>query len=102
MNGRELKGSDEIFRLFDGTAGKAVVLKVGKDPRSSRSAISMALRLMVRGGASRDLAGNPAGINVRYSSDGPDLSGFGRSMSSRTVASNLFRKPSECATDSLS
>ena len=32
VNGRELKGSDEIFRLFDGTAGKAVVLKVGKDP----------------------------------------------------------------------
>ena len=32
VNGRELKGSDEIFRLFDGTAGKAVVLKVSKDP----------------------------------------------------------------------
>jgi hypothetical protein len=50
VNGRELKGSDEIFRLFDRTAGQAVVLKLGKDSRSSRSAISMALKLMVRGG----------------------------------------------------
>lgn len=32
VNGRELKGSDEVFEFFDGTAGKAVVLKVGKDP----------------------------------------------------------------------
>jgi len=32
VNGRELKGSDEIFELFEATAGKAVVLRVGKDP----------------------------------------------------------------------
>jgi tricorn protease len=32
VNGRELKGSDEIFELFQGTAGKAVTLKVGPDP----------------------------------------------------------------------
>jgi len=32
VNGRELKASDEIFELFEGTAEKAVILKVGKDP----------------------------------------------------------------------
>jgi tricorn protease len=32
VNGRELKGSDEIFELFQGTAGKQVLLKVGADP----------------------------------------------------------------------
>jgi tricorn protease len=32
VNGRELKGSDEIFELFVGTAGKQVTLKVGPDP----------------------------------------------------------------------
>ncbi len=32
VNGRELKGSDEIFQLFEGTGGKQVLLKVGKDP----------------------------------------------------------------------
>jgi tricorn protease len=31
VNGRELKGSDEIFSLFQETAGKAVILKVGPD-----------------------------------------------------------------------
>ena len=29
VNGRELRGSDEIYSFFDGTAGKQVVLKVG-------------------------------------------------------------------------
>ncbi len=32
VNGRELKGSDEIFELFQGTAGKSVTLKVSSDP----------------------------------------------------------------------
>jgi tricorn protease len=32
VNGRELRGSDEIFELFQGTAGKTVTLKVGPDP----------------------------------------------------------------------
>ena len=32
VNGREVKASDEIFQFFEGTGGKAVVLKVGKDP----------------------------------------------------------------------
>lgn len=32
VNGRELKGADEIFELFQGTAGKQVLLKVGPDP----------------------------------------------------------------------
>ena len=32
VNGKELKGTDEIFQFFEGTGGKAVVLKVGKDP----------------------------------------------------------------------
>ncbi len=32
VNGRELKGSDEIFELFQATAGKSVTLKVGPDP----------------------------------------------------------------------
>ena len=31
VNGRELKGSDEIFELFQGTAGKTVSLKVSAD-----------------------------------------------------------------------
>ncbi|HZU21893.1 MAG TPA: PDZ domain-containing protein, partial [Terriglobales bacterium] len=31
VNGRELKGSHEIFELFDGTAGKQTVLKVSSD-----------------------------------------------------------------------
>lgn len=32
VNGRELKGSEEIFALFEGTAGKTVTLKVAADP----------------------------------------------------------------------
>jgi tricorn protease len=32
VNGRELRGSDEIFSFFQETAGKQVVLKVGPDP----------------------------------------------------------------------
>jgi tricorn protease len=32
VNGRELRGSDEIFSFFEETAGKQVVLKVGSDP----------------------------------------------------------------------
>ena len=32
VNGRELKGNDEIFELFEGTAGKQVTLKIGPDP----------------------------------------------------------------------
>ena len=29
VNGRELRGTDEIFELFEGTADKSTVLKVG-------------------------------------------------------------------------
>ena len=32
VNGRELKDTDEIFELFQATAGKTVTLKVGADP----------------------------------------------------------------------
>ena len=32
VNGRELKGTDEIFELFAGTAGKSTVLRVGPSP----------------------------------------------------------------------
>lgn len=44
----------------------------------------------------------PLCIGEAYPSEGPDRSGFGRPMSFRTVVSNFFRKPSECATDSRS
>jgi tricorn protease len=37
VNGRELKGTDEIFELFQGTAGKTVILKVGPDPSSKNA-----------------------------------------------------------------
>jgi tricorn protease len=38
VNGRELRGEDEVYRLFEGTAGKQVVLKVGPsaDGKGSR------------------------------------------------------------------
>jgi tricorn protease len=32
VNGRDLRGSDEIYSFFEGTAGKSVVLRVGSDP----------------------------------------------------------------------
>jgi tricorn protease len=32
VNGRELRGTDEIFELFEGTADKSTVLKVGPSP----------------------------------------------------------------------
>jgi tricorn protease len=32
VNGRELRGSDEVFELFEGTADKSTVLKVGPAP----------------------------------------------------------------------
>lgn len=32
INGQELHGDDEVYRLFEGTAGKQVVLKVGPSP----------------------------------------------------------------------
>ena len=32
VNGRELRGSDEVFELFEGTADKATVLRVGSTP----------------------------------------------------------------------
>jgi len=32
VNGRELRASDNVHAFFEGTAGKQVVLKVGKDP----------------------------------------------------------------------
>lgn len=41
VNGRELRGEDEVFRLFEGTAGKQTVLKVGPsaDGKDSREVI---------------------------------------------------------------
>ena len=32
MNGRELAGTDNVYRFFENTAGKQVVLKVGPTP----------------------------------------------------------------------
>ena len=32
VNGKELRGEDEVFALFEGTAGKQTVLKVGPNP----------------------------------------------------------------------
>jgi tricorn protease len=32
VNGKELRGDDEVYRLFEGTAGKQVVLTVGPSP----------------------------------------------------------------------
>ena len=32
VNGRELRGSDEVYSFFEGTAGKSVGLRVGPDP----------------------------------------------------------------------
>ncbi len=32
VNGKDLRGEDEVYRLFEGTAGKQVVLKVGPSP----------------------------------------------------------------------
>jgi tricorn protease len=37
VNGRELRGEDEVYRLFAGTAGKQVVLKVGPTPDGKNS-----------------------------------------------------------------
>ena len=37
VNGRELKGNEEIFALFQGTAGKTATLKVGPDPGGANS-----------------------------------------------------------------
>ncbi|HBY62620.1 MAG TPA: protease, partial [Solibacterales bacterium] len=35
VDGRELRASDEVYALFEGTAGKSVVLKVGPNPDGS-------------------------------------------------------------------
>ncbi len=37
VNGRELQGEDELYRLFEGTAGKQVVLRVGPSPDGKES-----------------------------------------------------------------
>ncbi|QVL33967.1 PD40 domain-containing protein [Telmatocola sphagniphila] len=37
VEGRELRGEDEIYRLFEGTAGRQVVLKVGPSPDGKES-----------------------------------------------------------------
>jgi len=37
VNGRELKGTDDIYSYFEGTAGKSVVLKVGPDPSGAKA-----------------------------------------------------------------
>jgi tricorn protease len=33
VNGQELRGDDDVYRLFQGTAGKQTVLSVGPDPK---------------------------------------------------------------------
>jgi tricorn protease len=37
VNGQELRGEDEVYRLFEGTAGKQVLLKVGPAPDGTKS-----------------------------------------------------------------
>ena len=37
VNGRELKGTDDIDRLFEGTAGKQTLLKVSTDPEGKQA-----------------------------------------------------------------
>jgi tricorn protease len=37
VNGRELRASDNIYRFFEGTADKQVVIKVGSDPSGANS-----------------------------------------------------------------
>jgi len=37
VNGQELRGDDEVYRLFEGTAGKQTVLKVGPNPDGKES-----------------------------------------------------------------
>ena len=37
VNGRDLRASDNVYSFFEGTAGKAVVLKVGPDPTGANS-----------------------------------------------------------------
>ena len=37
VNGRELKGDQEIFELFEGTAGKQTILKVSSDPEGKNA-----------------------------------------------------------------
>jgi tricorn protease len=37
VNGRELRGADNIYSFFEATAGKSVVLKVGPDPSGANS-----------------------------------------------------------------
>ena len=37
VNGRELQGADNVYRFFEGTAGKQVVLKVGPNAGRQRA-----------------------------------------------------------------
>jgi len=37
VNGKELRGSDEIYALFEATAGKNTILKVGADPNGTNA-----------------------------------------------------------------
>jgi tricorn protease len=37
VNGRELRGTDNIYSFFEATAGKSVVLKVGPDPSGAKA-----------------------------------------------------------------
>jgi tricorn protease len=37
VNGRELRGSDEVYSFFEGTAGKSVLLRVGPNADGSKS-----------------------------------------------------------------
>src|SRR5262249_58530359 len=88
VNGQELRGEDEVYRPFEGTAGKQVVLKVGPNPdgKDSREvtvvpvanerelrnlawvdANRRAVDKMTGGrGADGDLAGTAAQRNARF------------------------------------
>ena len=37
VNGRDLRGADDIYSFFEGTAGKSVVIRVGPDPSGAKA-----------------------------------------------------------------
>ena len=49
VNGQDLRGDDNIHRLFEGTAGKTVVLRVGKGPSGAGAREAKPMILVVPG-----------------------------------------------------
>ncbi|MBI4902994.1 MAG: PD40 domain-containing protein [Acidobacteria bacterium] len=37
VNGKELKGTDEVYQLFEGTAGKNTTIRIGPDPNGDKA-----------------------------------------------------------------